>query len=165
MNPLQKNIALWLVISLVFVMIYHLFNQPKTAQMDVIYSDFLSYVDKAQVTEVTIQGDNISGRLSTGKAFKTYAPKDAGVIALLKEKGVRISAKPSTMWLALKKQKQSSKRSSISFAIPRNIHVLEGGFPKDCCLWGNPEPEKPFWRGPLQGRRMSPSSASAVRIL
>ena len=94
MNPLQKNIALWLVISLVFVMIYHLFNQPKTAQMEVIYSDFLSYVDKAQVTEVTIQGDNISGRLSTGKAFKTYAPKDAGVIALLKEKGVRISAKP-----------------------------------------------------------------------
>ncbi|MBE0558462.1 MAG: hypothetical protein IH628_14650, partial [Proteobacteria bacterium] len=49
MNPLQKNIALWLVISLVFVMIYHLFNQPKTTQMDVIYSDFLSYVDKAQV--------------------------------------------------------------------------------------------------------------------
>jgi cell division protease FtsH len=94
LNPLQKNIALWLVISLVFVMIYHLFNQPKTAQMEVIYSDFLSYVDKAQVTEVTIQGDNISGRLSTGKAFKTYAPKDAGVITLLKEKGVRISAKP-----------------------------------------------------------------------
>jgi cell division protease FtsH len=94
LNPLQKNIALWLVISLVFVMIYHLFNQPKTAQMDVIYSDFLSYVDKSQVTEVTIQGDNISGRLSTGKAFKTYAPKDAGVITLLKEKGVRISAKP-----------------------------------------------------------------------
>jgi cell division protease FtsH len=94
LNPLQKNIALWLVISLVFVMIYHLFNQPKTAQTEVIYSDFLSYVDKAQVTEVTIQGDNISGRLNTGKAFKTYAPKDAGVIPLLKERGVRISAKP-----------------------------------------------------------------------
>jgi len=75
LNPLQKNIALWLVISLVFVMIYHLFNQPKTAQTEVIYSDFLSYVDKAQVTEVTIQGDNITGRLNTGKAFKTYAPK------------------------------------------------------------------------------------------
>ncbi|MFH2074318.1 MAG: ATP-dependent zinc metalloprotease FtsH [Pseudomonadota bacterium] len=95
MNPLQKNIALWLVISLVFVMIYHLFNQPKIAQMDIIYSDFLSYVDKTQVTEVTIQGDNISGRLTSGKAFKTYAPKDASVFALLKEKGVRISAKPA----------------------------------------------------------------------
>jgi cell division protease FtsH len=95
LNPLQKNIALWLVISLVFVMIYHLFNQPKIAQMDIIYSDFLSYVDKTQVTEVTIQGDNISGRLTNGMAFKTYAPKDAGVVALLKEKGVRISAKPA----------------------------------------------------------------------
>jgi len=95
LNPLQKNIALWLVISLVFVMIYHLFNQPKIAQMDIIYSDFLSYVDKNQVTEVTIQGDNISGRLTSGKAFKTYAPKDASVVALLKEKGVRISAKPA----------------------------------------------------------------------
>jgi len=95
LNPLQKNIALWLVISLVFVMIYHLFNQPKIAQMDIIYSDFLSYVDKTQVTEVTIQGDNISGRLTNGTAFKTYAPKDAGVVALLKEKGVRISAKPA----------------------------------------------------------------------
>ncbi len=95
MNPLQKNIALWLVISLVFVMVYHLFNQPKTAQTEIIYSDFLSYVDKSQVAEVTIQGDNISGRLTSGTLFKTYAPKDAGVILLLKDKGVRITAKPA----------------------------------------------------------------------
>jgi len=95
LNPLQKNVALWLVISLVFVMVYHLFNQPKTAQTEIIYSDFLSYVDKGQVAEVTIQGDNISGRLTSGTLFKTYAPKDAGVILLLKDKGVRISAKPA----------------------------------------------------------------------
>ncbi|MCX5820941.1 MAG: ATP-dependent zinc metalloprotease FtsH [Deltaproteobacteria bacterium] len=95
MNPLQKNIALWLVISLVFVMIYHLFNQPKTVQTEIIYSDFLSYVDKTQVAEVTIQGENISGKLTNGTIFKTYAPKDAGVIGMLKDKGVRISAKPA----------------------------------------------------------------------
>ena len=95
MNPLQKNIALWLVISLVFVMIYHLFNQPKTVQTEIIYSDFLSYVDKTQVAEVTIQGENISGKLTNGTIFKTYAPKDAGIIAMLKDKGIRISAKPA----------------------------------------------------------------------
>ena len=95
MNPLQKNVALWLVISLVFVMVYHLFNQPKTVQTEIIYSDFLSNVDKGQVAEVTIQGDNISGRLTSGTLFRTYAPKDAGVILLLKDKGVRISAKPA----------------------------------------------------------------------
>lgn len=95
MNPLQKNIALWLVISLVFVMIYHLFNQPKSAQTEIIYSDFMGYVDKTQVAEVTIQGENITGRLTNGTFFRTYAPKDAGVIAMLKDKGVRITAKPA----------------------------------------------------------------------
>jgi len=95
LNPLQKNIALWLVISLVFVMVYHLFNQPKTAQTEIIYSEFLNHVDKTQVTEVTIQGDNISGKLTNGTIFKTYAPKDAGAITLLKERGVRITAKPA----------------------------------------------------------------------
>ena len=94
MNPLQKNIALWLVISLVFVLLYHLFNQPKSAPGTLIFSDFVSTVEKGQVTEVTIQGENISGKLADGKAFKTYMPKDAQLIPLFREKNVRVSAKP-----------------------------------------------------------------------
>ncbi len=94
MNSLQKNIALWLVISLVFVLLYHLFNQPKSAQENIIFSDFISMAEKGQVVDVIIQGENVTGKLSNGKNFKTYAPKDAGVIPLLKEKGIRIAAKP-----------------------------------------------------------------------
>ena len=94
MNPLQKNIALWLVISLVFVLLYHLFNQPKNTPGTLIFSDFVSTVEKGQVTEVTIQGENISGKLADGKAFKTYMPKDAQLIPLFREKNVRVSAKP-----------------------------------------------------------------------
>jgi cell division protease FtsH len=95
LNSLQKNIALWLVISLVFVLLYHLFNQPKNTQENIVFSDFVGYTEKGQVTEVTIQGESITGKLNNGKNFKTYAPKDPGVITLLKEKGVRIAAKPS----------------------------------------------------------------------
>ena len=94
MNPLQKNIALWLVVSLMFIFVYHLFNQPKSAQESIIFSDFINYVDKGQVSEVTIQGENITGSLANGKSFKTYAPMDPELIPLLKEKGVRIVAKP-----------------------------------------------------------------------
>ncbi|HET6488255.1 MAG TPA: ATP-dependent zinc metalloprotease FtsH [Syntrophales bacterium] len=94
MNPLQKNIALWLIISLIFVLLYNLFNQPKNSQEAVIFSDFIAAAEKGQVVEVSIQGENISGKFLNGKSFKTYAPKDAGLIPLLKEKGVRISAKP-----------------------------------------------------------------------
>jgi cell division protease FtsH len=91
----QKNIALWLFISLIFVLLYHLFNQPKSAQENIIYSDFVSYAEKGQIVEVTIQGESISGKLNDGKNFKTYAPKDAGLIQILKDKGVRIASKPA----------------------------------------------------------------------
>ncbi len=94
MNPLQKNIALWLVVSLIFIFAYHLFNQPKSAPDNIIFSDFINYADKGQISEVTIQGENISGKLTTGKSFKTFAPLDPELIPLLKEKGVRITARP-----------------------------------------------------------------------
>ena len=94
MNSLQKNIALWLFISLVFVLLWHLFNQPKSAQENIIYSDFISYAEKGQIIEVTMQGESISGKLNNGKNFKTFAPKDATVVPLLKEKGVKIASKP-----------------------------------------------------------------------
>jgi cell division protease FtsH len=95
LNSLQKNIALWLFISLVFVLLYHLFNQPKSVQENIIYSDFISYAEKGQIVEVTIQGESISGKLNNVKNFKTYAPKDAGLIQILKDKGVRIASKPA----------------------------------------------------------------------
>jgi len=94
LNPLQKNIALWLVISLVFVLLYHMFNQPKAVQGTLIFSDFVGQVEKGQVTEVTLQGENITGKLTDGKTFKTYMPKDAQLMPLLREKNVRVSAKP-----------------------------------------------------------------------
>jgi cell division protease FtsH len=95
LNSLQKNIALWLFISLVFVLLWHLINQPKSTQENIIYSDFISYAEKGQVVEVIIQGESITGKLNNGKNFKTYAPKDAGIIQVLKEKGVRIASKPA----------------------------------------------------------------------
>lgn len=95
MSSLQKNIALWLVVSLIFILLYHMFNQPRGAREEMIFSDFIAAVDKGQVTEVTIQGESVYGTLNGGKAFKTYAPKDASLVGHLKEKGVRIAAKPA----------------------------------------------------------------------
>ena len=93
MNPFYKNLALWLVISLMMIMLFQIFKQPDKSRLTVSYSDFLGMVESGSVTEVTIQGDDISGRSSQGQ-FKTYAPKDPELIKLLRSKGVRMSAKP-----------------------------------------------------------------------
>ena len=93
MSPFYKNLALWLVISLMMVMLFQIFKQPRTTSMPISYSDFLRMVQEESVKTVTIQGDNITGMSSRG-SFKTYAPKDPELIGLLSGKGVEISAKP-----------------------------------------------------------------------
>jgi len=46
-----------------------MFNQPQTKKEEIVYSDFIAYLNKGQVTDVTIQGENIEGRLSDGKTI------------------------------------------------------------------------------------------------
>ena len=93
MNPFYKNLALWLVISLMMIMLFQIFKQPEGSRTSVSYSEFLSMVENESVIQVTIQGDSIAGISSRGP-FKTYAPKDPELIGLLRSKGVKISAKP-----------------------------------------------------------------------
>jgi len=64
-----------------------MFNQPQTKKEEIVYSDFIAYLNKGQVTDVTIQGENIEGRLSDGKTFKLYAPQDPTLVSVLQKKG------------------------------------------------------------------------------
>ncbi|MBL7175971.1 MAG: ATP-dependent zinc metalloprotease FtsH [Desulfobacteraceae bacterium] len=93
MNPFYKNLALWLVISLMMIMLFQIFKQSDKINVSVSYSDFLSMVENGSVIQVMIQGDNLSGTSSQGP-FKTFAPKDPELIKLLRSKGVKIEAKP-----------------------------------------------------------------------
>jgi cell division protease FtsH len=93
LNPFYKNLALWLVISLIMILLFQIFRQPDRASSTLSYSEFLTMVETGGVSQVTIQGDNISG-ISNQGPFKTYAPKDLELIRLLRSKGVKIAAKP-----------------------------------------------------------------------
>ncbi|MEA2038446.1 MAG: ATP-dependent zinc metalloprotease FtsH [Thermodesulfobacteriota bacterium] len=99
MNPFYKNLALWLVISLMMVMLFQIFKHPDRGSSSISYSEFLSMVENETVDQVVIQGDHISGFTAQGP-FKTYAPKDPELIKLLRDKGVKISVKPdeSSSW-------------------------------------------------------------------
>ncbi|MFH1758060.1 MAG: ATP-dependent metallopeptidase FtsH/Yme1/Tma family protein, partial [Pseudomonadota bacterium] len=94
LSPFYKNLALWLVISLMMILLFNLFNQPRTSQEKVIFSEFLVALERGEVKEVTVQGHNLYGRYANRKEFKTYAPNYPDLIKALREKGVKISAKP-----------------------------------------------------------------------
>ena len=49
MNPFYKNLALWLVITLMMVMLYNLFSQQQMADTSISYTEFLDMVDSERV--------------------------------------------------------------------------------------------------------------------
>jgi cell division protease FtsH len=103
LNQFQKNIALVLTVVLVFLLVWQLYNQPKAGTKEIIYSEMTTLLDKGQISEVTIQGDNITGKMTNGSLFKTFAPKDDKLVAQFRDKGVKITAKPveESPWLTI----------------------------------------------------------------
>ncbi len=101
MNPFYKNLALWLVIFLLMVLIFNLFQNRAPLDNEISYSDFLNRVEKGEVATVKIQGDDIHGTDTQGKSFRSVAPKDTDLIKRLRDKNVRIEVKPpeKTSWV------------------------------------------------------------------
>ena len=90
----SKNLALFVMIGLIMIVLFRTTNQTKSSSISVSYSDFLNMVESGSITQVTIQGDNISGMSARGP-FKTFAPKDPDLIKLMRGKDVKISVKPA----------------------------------------------------------------------
>ena len=94
MNPFYKNLALWLVITLMMVMLYNLFSQQRMAETSISYTEFLNMVENERVAEVVIQGQELYVTDTNRNRLKIYAPPDNDLINTLRKKGVTISAKP-----------------------------------------------------------------------
>ncbi len=94
LSPFFKNLALWLVIGLIMVLVFNIFNQSQPQEKEMIFSDFMARVAKGEISEVIVKGPDIKGKLISGESFRTYAPDDKEMISELRRRGVRITAKP-----------------------------------------------------------------------
>ena len=94
MNPFYKNLALWLVITLMMIMLYNLFNQQQMSETSISYTEFLAMVDDERVAEVIMQGQELFVTDTNRTRFKVFSPQDPELIKILRQKGVSIQAKP-----------------------------------------------------------------------
>ncbi|MDY0267961.1 ATP-dependent zinc metalloprotease FtsH [Trichloromonas sp.] len=104
MNQFYKNLALWLVISLVMILLFNMMTQKGQEQKPITYTAFLAAVEEGRVREVTVQGSNVEGKYQDDTLFKTFVPDDPALIAQLREKGVEIQARPAedrSFWFTL----------------------------------------------------------------
>jgi cell division protease FtsH len=90
----SKHIALWLVLALIFLVIFSVFSKQHGREPEIVFSEFMSSVDRGEIQEVVIQGHNIQGKYKNGERFRTFAPNDPELVKSLREKNVKIAAKP-----------------------------------------------------------------------
>jgi len=138
LNRLNKNIALWLGVVLVFVLLINLFSQPRVRRDEINFSEFLDLLEKGEVSEVVIQGNNVQGTLLSGKEFKTYNPGYSKLIEDLRAKEVMIIGEEErqspwttiliswfpmiiiiAIWIFLMRQMQAGGGKAMSFGKSR----------------------------------------------
>ena len=89
-----RNIAFWVVLFLLILALFNLFNGGQTAADSRVipYSDFISRVESGNVSQVTLDGENIIMR-SGNEQFATIKPEGVDVTPVLLENKVAIEAK------------------------------------------------------------------------
>jgi cell division protease FtsH len=139
LNPFYKNLALWCVITLMMIMLYKMFNAQNLTDTTPAYSEFLAMVERGQVEEVVIQGQELAVTDVNRRIFKIYAPhQDDDLVRTLRNKGVLIKAKPPAespwyniliswfpmliligVWVFFMRQMQSGGGKALSFGKSR----------------------------------------------
>lgn len=127
-------------------MLVNAFREHDNVASAIAYSDFLSMVERGNVSSVTIHGENlITGTLSQGNSFRTYAPNHPDLVNMLNEQGIKFDYKPSDdspwfqiflswipmllivgVWIFFMRQMQSGGGKALSFGKSRARLMSDG---------------------------------------
>ncbi|TCL08694.1 membrane protease FtsH catalytic subunit [Shimia isoporae] len=90
-----RNIAFWVVIFLLILALFNLFDSNGSAlqSRDQSYSDFVAAVDRDEVASVTLDGEKAVYTTKSGESFVAIMPGDAEVTNLLIDNNIPVTAK------------------------------------------------------------------------
>jgi cell division protease FtsH len=92
-----RNLALWIVIALLLVFLFNLFQgtSSHTTASAISYTKFTEQVVAGQVRKVKFQGEQVTGELTSGQPFATTVPaNDSTLWPTLKAHNVDTSVAP-----------------------------------------------------------------------
>src|SRR5256884_5312113 len=105
MNQMYKNLALWMVIGLIVILLFTVFQGAQQGgQEQPNFSEFLKAVEQGRVESVVIRGNLVTYNLRDGSPTqRTYIVEYPDLIKTLKDRGVRIAVKPpdANPWYAI----------------------------------------------------------------
>ncbi|MEE2649621.1 MAG: ATP-dependent metallopeptidase FtsH/Yme1/Tma family protein, partial [Acidobacteriota bacterium] len=106
MNATIKTLSLWLVVVVVAIVVYNVFNAPPIENHDITFSQHLKDVERGDVRLVMITrpSNTVEGEFDDGRLFKTVAPDYEAYFDTLLEKDVVVTitqSDESPYWAAL----------------------------------------------------------------
>lgn len=105
MNKFIKNVALYVLLIIIAVSIFNTFVHSQEKNTEITYSDFISQVEKKNVSSVVMTNNAVTGKMKDGTEFATYIPdNDTQLLNKLNDGNVTITAKPPeqpSWWMSL----------------------------------------------------------------
>ena len=97
--------ALYVLLIIIAVSIFNTFVHPQEKHSEITYSDFISQVEKKNVSSVVMTNNAVTGKMKDGTEFATYIPdNDTQLLNKLSDGNVAITAKPPEQpawWMSL----------------------------------------------------------------
>jgi ATP-dependent Zn proteases len=92
----MRNLAFWVVLLLLVLALFNLFSGSNNALQsnEVTYSEFVSSVEKGEVRNATLDGEQVRFRKADGSDYVTVKPEDAEITNLLINNNVPIKVRP-----------------------------------------------------------------------
>jgi cell division protease FtsH len=97
-NNFGRNLVFWLAIGLTLAFLFNVFQGAQTtvnseATETIAYSDFMADASAGRISDVVIQGQEITGHYSNGgQSFTVLVPNNENVVERIDGTGVRIMA-------------------------------------------------------------------------
>ncbi len=93
MNQISRNLALWLVLGLMVLLVFNMFQAQQVRDEEVTYSQFVDDLKAGKIDRVTVQGNIITGTMDGTRSFRTYGPQEDAIDRVL-ETEVPFEVKP-----------------------------------------------------------------------
>jgi cell division protease FtsH len=144
MNPAVRTLILWIAIFVVVIVLWNTFQAGRVNRVELSFTEFLEEVADGRVAEVTIKGQQITGRFSEGESradgdeFSTFAPEYPELVSELRDASVLIKAEEPRenpllqfllgwapflliigLWIFFMRQMQSGGNKALSFGKSR----------------------------------------------
>ena len=120
------NIVLWLVIGLLLIALFNLFQgaSKNNSSVNLPFSDFIAEVEAGNISSVNIKGNSVEGYFEDGRAFSTYSPNDPNLIEKLTNKGVSIMTEAASVKGDVAKDTNTDSNSNILNTRSAWIHTI-----------------------------------------